>query len=72
MQLKAILKLIVFLLKCMQYILITVYFRKQWKLRKFLGFLVDKKIASALQTLTRKIFLKFWKIARCEGLVQAK
>ena len=38
-----------------------------------MGFLVDKKIASMLQTLTRhgKIFLKFEKSTRCGGLVQA-
>ena len=54
-------------------------FRKQWKLIKFsvvletpfVEFLWDKKIASTLQTLTRKDFFKNWKIARCGGLVQA-
>ena len=53
-----------FLLKCMQY---KTNIRKQWKLRKFsfaletlfMGLLVDKKIASTLQTLTRKVFFKF-------------
>ena len=37
----------------------------------FLGFLVDKKIASTLQTLTRKDFFKFEKSPRCGGLIQA-
>ena len=49
--------------------------RKQWKLRKFsfalealfMGFLVDKKIASVLQTLTRKYFFKTQKIAPLWG-----
>ena len=34
-------------------------------------FLWDKKIASTLQTLTRKNFFKFEKSSRCGGLVQA-
>ena len=58
-------------------------FRKQLKLLKFsvaletlfMGFLVDKKIASTLQTLTRKDFFKHLKnrptVGVCYGLLLA-